>query len=608
MSVATDQRIHLWPLLRNILRFMPQMGHTLAGMVGLALSKPEKVNSIGLLLEKQARQRPAAPALRAGDRTYSYSQFNAEANRFAHWLAGQGIGRGDTVAVMLENRPEALFAVAGIVKIGAIASMINTSQRGHVLVHSLTLVRPKLVIVGEELTDALQEVHAEVAGGDDLPCAFLPDDSDASAPAGWTDLPGELARQSITDPPVTATITLGTPCFYIFTSGTTGLPKASVMSHLRWMKGMFGVGRAAVRIRPDDVFYCPLPLYHNNALTLAWGTAVGGGACLALARRFSASRFWDEIRACDATVFCYIGELCRYLLNQPAGAGDRYHRVRACLGNGLRPDIWNEFKERFGIDHICEFYGASEGNLAFVNGFNMDRTAGFCPLSFAVVEYDVDADAPVRGADGHMKRVQPGGCGLLICEVTERATFDGYTDKSASEKKLFRDVFAAGDCWFNSGDLVRDQGFMHIQFVDRLGDTFRWKGENVATTEVEAAINGYPGVEHSVAYGVEIPGTDGRAGMACITIAGDTGAFDFAALARHLKAALPAYAVPLFLRCRAEQEVTGTFKYRKVELKKEAFHPEQVADPLYVLLPGTDAYQPLDLSLHARIMQGEIRF
>ncbi len=608
MSTVTDHRVHLWPLLRNMLRYTPQMRHTLAGMVGLALSKPEKVNSIGLLLEKRARERPAAPALQAAGRTYSYSQFNAEANRFAHWLTSQGIGRGDTVAVMLENRPEALFAVAGIVKLGAIASMINTSQRGNVLVHSLTLVRPKLIIVGEELSDALREVIKEVAAGDAPLCAFLPDGSDAKAPDGWADLPDELATQPVLDPASTASITLGMPCFYIFTSGTTGLPKASVMSHLRWMKGMYGVGRAAVRVRPDDIFYCPLPLYHNNALTLSWGTAMGGGACLALARKFSASRFWDEIREHDATLFCYIGELCRYLLNQPAGPGDQAHRVRVCLGNGLRPDIWDTFKERFGIDHICEFYGASEGNLAFVNGFNMDRTAGFCPLSFAVVKYDIDADAPVRGPDGHLLRVQPGESGLLICEVTERATFDGYTDRAASEKKLFRDVFAPGDCWFNSGDLVRDQGFLHIQFVDRLGDTFRWKGENVATTEVEAALNAFPGIEHSVVYGVEIPGTDGRAGMACITVSADTDGFDFTALGRHLQGALPAYAVPLFLRCRPEQEVTGTFKYRKVELKKEAFDPQQVADPLYALLPGDAAFQPLDETLHTRILQGEIRF
>ncbi len=608
MDTTTDQQVRLLPLLQNMARMAPQMHHTLAGMVGLATSKPEKLNSIGLLLEKQAERRPAAAALQFGERIYTYAQFNIAANRYAHYLASQGIGRGDTVAVMLENRPDALFAVAGIVKLGAIASMINTSQRGPVLIHSLTLVRPRMIIVGEELLTAVEEVRAELFADGELPCAFLPDASATRAPAGYQHLPDLLQTQPVRNPDSTGSITLGMPCFYIFTSGTTGLPKASVMSHLRWMKGMYGVGKAAVRIRPTDVFYCPLPLYHNNALTLAWGTAMGGGACLALSRKFSATRFWDEIRACGATAFCYIGELCRYLLNQPPTDQDRQHQVRICLGNGLRPDIWDAFKDRFGIEHICEFYGASEGNLAFVNGFNMDRTAGFCPLSFAVVRYDIEQDQPVRGPDGHLERVRPGEAGLLICEVSERATFDGYTDRSASEKKLLRDVFASGDCWFNSGDLVRDQGLWHIQFVDRLGDTFRWKGENVATTEVEAALNTHPQIEQSVAYGVEIPGTDGRAGMAAISLSVDPQQFDFADLASRLRADLPAYAVPLFLRCRSEQEVTGTFKYRKVDLKKEAFHPDQVSDPLYVLLPGRNQYTPVDTAVHARILSGELRF
>jgi acyl-CoA synthetase (AMP-forming)/AMP-acid ligase II len=384
------------------------------------------------------------------------------------------------------------------------------------------------------------------------------------------------------------------------------LPKASIMSHLRWLKSMAGVGQIALRLTGDDVFYCPLPLYHNNALTISWGAVLGAGCTLALGRKFSASKFWDEVRHHDATAFCYIGETLRYLLNQPKDSRDRDHRVRVIVGNGLRPEIWDAFQARFRIPFIAEFYGASEANVAFVNALGLSKTVGYCPLPFAVVEYDAEADAPVRGPDGFMRKVPRGGVGLLVAPVTQRTPYDGYTDAAASERKLFRDAFAPGDCWFNSGDLVRDQGYRHIAFVDRVGDTFRWKGENVATTEVEAALNRHPQVEQAVVYGVAVPGADGRAGMASLTWRGET--FDGEGLARFLRESLPAYAVPLFVRLRAEQEVTVTFKFRKVEIRDEGFDPARVADPLHVLDPATGAYAPLTAERYARIRGGDGRF
>ena len=395
-----------------------------------------------------------------------------------------------------------------------------------------------------------------------------------------------------------------TPAFYIFTSGTTGMPKASVMSHYRWLKGMAGLGQMALRIQRDDVFYCALPLYHNNALTVSWGSVLGAGATMALSRKFSASKFWDEIRTHEATAFCYIGELCRYLLNKPPAAGDREHRVRLMVGNGLRAEIWEEFQQRFGIANVSEFYGASESNLAFVNGFGLSKTAGFSPLPFAIVEFDAEAEEPLRDARGFMRKAAKGTPGLLISKVTTLSPFEGYTDKRASEKKLLRDVFKKGDVWFNTGDLVRDQGWRHIQFVDRVGDTFRWKGENVATTEVEGALGRHPGVEQAVVYGVQVSVCDGRAGMAALTC---TGGFDGAALAAQLCKELPAYAVPLFIRLRKEQEVTGTFKFRKVDLKNEGFDPAKVSEPLYALLDRARGYEPITPELFERIRQGSAK-
>ena len=391
----------------------------------------------------------------------------------------------------------------------------------------------------------------------------------ASQPAGVVDC-ADLSSDDVTDPETCAHVTGRERAYLIFTSGTTGMPKASVMTHYRWLKGMSGFGRLGARLHPGDTLYCCLPLYHNNAVTVALSAVLGGGATFALGAKFSASGFWDEVRAADATAFVYIGELCRYLLNRPASPRDRDHRVNTMIGNGLRAEIWDEFKSRFGVQRVVEFYGASEGNIAFINVLNADRTAGICPLPHAVVEYDEGSGTPRRGADGRLRRVPRGEVGLLLAKVTDRTPFDGYTDDEASERKLVRDAFDDGDVWFDTGDLVRRQGWWHVAFVDRLGDTFRWKGENVATTEVEGAFAGIPDVEHAVVYGVEVPGTDGKAGMAAITLS-DGARFDGAAAARALYEALPAYAVPLFVRVVDQLEQTSTFKSMKVDLRKHGY-------------------------------------
>lgn len=603
--MSTAQTIAFRDIAKRAISLAPDLPRTARAMAKTLLLNKDRAQSIGALLEQQAERLPNQLAVRYEDQSLTYAQFNAAANRYAHYLSSQGVAGGDTVAIFMENRPDVLMAVAGVVKLGAIASMINTSQRGDVLKHSLTLVKPRFCIVGSELQGALDEISSDLDEQLLDGLLFVRDNNKKRKPKGYIDLDKALAKQPQTNPASTDDVLAGQPAYYIFTSGTTGLPKASVMSHLRWMRACYAMGQASLATTERDVFYCCLPLYHNNALTLAWSAALGGGATLALARKFSASAFWDDIRRFDASMFCYIGELCRYLLAQPQRRDDRQHRVRICIGNGLRPEIWDEFKNRYGIERINEFYGASEGNLVFTNAFNMDRTAGFCPMSFAIVQYDIEADEPVRNSAGHMCKVAKGESGLLLTEITERFNFEGYTDASASQEKLYRNVFKKGDCWFNTGDLVRDQGFKHIQFVDRLGDTFRWKGENVATTEVEAAINAWPQVEQSVVYGVEVPHSDGRAGMAAITPNCANDAFDLAGFAAHVQANLPAYALPLFIRLKTSQEITGTFKLRKVDLKKQSFDPQTCKDPVYVLIKGE--YQVLNQALYHAIEQGEQR-
>jgi acyl-CoA synthetase (AMP-forming)/AMP-acid ligase II len=577
------------------------------GLYTLISSKPDRYRSIGSHLEEHAHKRPNSPAIRYQDNEFSYGQVNAWVNQYAHYFIRQGIQPGDAIGINIENRTECLIAVLAVVKTGAIAAMINTSQRGEALLHSINLVKPKMMLIGEEQIETMASVIESLDTQLHTQLHYLKDTGAKSCPDFYQDMAIVTAGQSTENPDTTQKIQMKQPCFYIFTSGTTGLPKASVMSHYRWHKSMAGMGLASMRLTHKDVMYLSLPLYHNNALTVAMAGILGAGGCLAIGRKFSVSRFWDEIRQHKATTFCYIGELCRYLLNSPTKTNDQDHPIRAIVGNGLRPDIWMEFKQRFGIDHINEFYGASECNLVFTNAFNLDCTAGMCPLPYNIVEYNIETDEFIRDAQGFMLPVKKGGTGLLITEINDKQPFEGYTDKAASEKKILKDVFNAKDRWFNTGDMVINQGFKHIAFADRLGDTFRWKGENVATTEVEAVANEYPGVEHSVAYGVEIPGTDGRAGMAALTLK-DINDFDTAAFSRHLHEKLPAYAVPIFIRIREQEEVTGTFKYRKVELKEEHYDLNQVDEPIFFMSHQHKQFVPLDSQILQSIKQKNMRF
>jgi fatty-acyl-CoA synthase len=544
----------------------------LRGALGLQV-RPDDRSSVGLFFQRAAARHPDRPFLVFEDRVYRYAEANAQVNRYAAALVEQGVRRGDVVGVLMTNRPETLLVALATVKLGATVGLLNHHQRDQVLAHSFGLLNSVVNVVGDECRAALDTLPQPPGG---VLSAERLDELSAAMPD--------------TDPPVCAQVRARERAFLILTSGTTGLPKASVMTHRRWTKSMYGMGGLGIRLHGEDTMYCCLPLYHNNALTVALSAVLGAQATFALGRKFSASGFWDEVIATRSTAFIYIGELCRYLLNQPSRPQEHSHSVRLAVGNGLRPELWDEFRRRFRIPRIVEFYGASEGNVAFINAFGVDRTAGFGPLPYAVVEFDEATGKAKRFEDGRLRRVPPGGVGLLLSKVTDQSPFDGYTDRDATESKLVRDGFHDGDVWFDTGDLVRDQHWRHIAFVDRLGDTFRWKGENVATTEVEAAFDGAEPVIEAVVYGVDVPGADGKAGMAAVTLR--PGAeLDGAALARHLYGILPGYAVPLFVRVVGEIETTSTFKSRKVELRKQGYTPDD-GSTVYVLAGRTDGYVP----------------
>jgi citronellyl-CoA synthetase len=362
-------------------------------------------------------------------------------------------------------------------------------------------------------------------------------------------------------------------------------------------------------MRPEDVVYCTLPLYHATGLCVCWGSAISGASGFAIRRKFSASQFWNDVRKYRATTLGYVGELCRYLVDQPPSLDDSQHRVTKMIGNGLRPGAWGEFKTRFGVNHICELYAASDGNIGFTNILNFDNTVGFSLMSWELAAYDHDSGAPIRDAKGFMRKVAKGEQGLLLAKIDDKAPLDGYTDPQKTEKVVLHDVFEKGDRYFNTGDLLRNIGFGHAQFVDRLGDTYRWKGENVSTTEVENILLQHPNISEAVAYGVEIRNTNGRAGMAAITPAESLATLDFSELLAFAREQMPAYAVPLFLRVKVKMETTGTFKYQKTRLKDEAFDPGKTGDdPIYAWLPGTQTYVQVTAQLLADIHGGAFRY
>ena len=582
--------------------------------------KPTGKDCVPQLLEERAEEFGDRPFLHFGERTVSYREHNAAANRVAHWAHEQGLRRGDSVALLMENRPEYLATWMGLSKLGVVTALINTNLTGKTLRHALATSKAAHLILGAECADRFAttaddlERILSVHVYEDADQPELPDAS------GWgSDFAAALEGRPDANPPASwrEGLVSGDDLLYIYTSGTTGPPKAARFSHLRF----FSTGDLsawAQDIAPTDVHYCALPLYHTAGGVMQVGATLFGGASLALRRRFSASAFWDDVRKYEATHFQYIGEFCRYLVAQPERANDRDHRIRVAVGNGLRPDIWPTFRDRFAIPQILEFYGATEGNVAFVNFENKEGSVGRYPSALLrrlmsnarIVQFDVENETHPRGEDGFLIECAADEPGELIGRIPKdkaqaAGRFEGYTSEDATAKKILRDVFEPGDAWFRTGDLMRcdAQGFHY--FVDRIGDTFRWKGENVSTQEVAEVLAGFPGLDMINVYGVEVPGADGRAGMvAFVPVPGST--FDPAAFNDYVAERLPAYAVPAFVRALHDVEVTGTFKLRKVELRREGFS-EAVRDPLWVRDAGSGSYVPLTPERRAEIQAGKFR-
>ncbi len=574
----------------------------------LELGKRLAENNItwGSCVEENAQQYTNKIAIKFEDTTLTYKEFNELVNQYANYFISIGLKKNDVVKVLIKNRLEFLLVYTANAKIGAISSLINTDLRKQTLVYSLNHTPGKIVVVGEECFEVFNNVKTELNLSDAKKLCYIPDSRDLPLPEGFIDLPQVVNNFPVDNPSTTANVQTSDVLAYLFTSGTTGMPKAALLTHFRVIVPGIAFGRLIAEFTPDDIIYIPLPFFHGTSLMTGWSAILVSGGALALGRKFSARHFWDEVRKYNATSFSYVGEVCRYLMNQPSKPDDSDNSVRVIIGNGLRPEIWKDFKKRFDIPFVAEFYGSSEGNGGYANAFNFDCTCGYGTGTPAIVRYDFDEEIPIKNKRGFMRKVRRGEVGLLLFKSEGDYTFQGYTDKEATEEKIFRNVFRNGDAWFNTGDLMRDQGCNHAQFVDRLGDTFRWKGHNISTTQVEQVLNVFDHVSMSSVYGVKIPYTDGRAGMAAIVPKASVDEFDFKGFTNLLSENLAPYAIPLFLRFKSALSITHTFKFKKIELKKESIDIGN--DPLYVLLPGKSEYVPLTKEIYENIQNQKYQF
>jgi len=533
-------------------------------------------------------------------------------NQYARWARAAGIGKGDTVALMMLNKPDYLAVWMGIIRAGGVCALINTNLTGTGLAHCFNLVGVRHVIVDADLGEAYATALPFL---EEAPKVWTAGAPAAQGLEGGESIDAALAQMSAeaVDPAERPDLTIEDPGLYIYTSGTTGLPKAAVINHYRIQAIMAGFA-ALCDSQPTDRIYVAQPFYHTAGGILAPGIALmNGGSCF-MRQRFSADRFWADIVKNDCTMFQYIGELCRYLLNAPPDPNETKHKLRLCNGNGLRPDIWMDFKTRFQIPRIIEWYAATEGNVTI---FNLDgkpgavgRIPGWLEKRFMtkVIRFDVETETVVRGDDGFCIECLPEEIGEAIGKIVIDAKapgqrFDGYADKQATESRILRDVFEKGDAWFRTGDLLSRDAQGYFFFIDRIGDTFRWKGENVSTSEVAETISVLPGVQEANVYGVQVRGYDGRAGMAKI-VAPD--GLDLEGLMAHLNKELPSYARPRFLRLADQMEITSTFKQKKVSLRREGFNPDRISDALFFLRRGSEHYEPLDEDIYRKIQSGEI--
>ncbi|CAL7934303.1 unnamed protein product [Xylocopa violacea] len=541
--------------------------------------------TVAKMFTKLATDHPDRIAFIFEDKEWTYRELEEFSNRVARYFREKYMSksREQRIGLILENRPEYVGIWLGLSKVGLVAALVNTNLRRDVLVHSIKAAGCVAVIFGSNFKDAIEDIKKSILSTTDLYQWSEPEQPKRAFVEEAIDLSAEIS--TIDPKPLVADVNKGYPAeklIYIYTSGTTGMPKPAVITNIRFMLMSYGVN-SMLNLQPSDRIYNSLPLYHTAGGLIGVGQTLLSGNTVVLRGRFSASKFWPDCVYYECTVAQYIGEMCRYLLSTPPSACDKNHKVRLMFGNGLRPQIWKAFVERFGVKQIGEFYGATEGNSNLVNIDNKVGAVGFVPLyagslyPVTLIRVDEETGEPMRGPNGLCIRCKPGDPGVFVGKIDPKRvliSFYGYADMKATEQKILRDVFKKGDQYFNSGDILVMDELGYFYFRDRTGDTFRWHGENVATSEVEAVISNVVGLKDAVVYGVEVPGVEGKAGMAAIY--DPEHSLNIKEMAEGLKKSLPSYARPLFVRVLSELPITGTFKMKKKDLQREGFNIEKV--------------------------------
>lgn len=579
------------------------------------------------------------PCIIYGNKTWTFAQTHDLVLRYAGWLHHtHHVLPGEVVALDCMNRPSFLFVTLALWSLGALPAMINYNLTGNALVHSIHASRARVVIIDAEIQhqvsqDVLSALSSSAFRNDTLPVSLV-----SLTPQLESSLPYFPPHRS---PDAVRSVPLSrNPAVLIFTSGTTGLPKPAI---LPWDRLTFGasfcarwLGLRPVNHKRPDRFYTAMPLYHSSGFVLAFCCCLLNATTLVVGHKFSTRQFWSDVRTSHATVIQYVGETLRYLMTNPPNPElDKNHSVRMAFGNGLRPDVWDRFKVRFNIPTIAEFYSATESSSG---SFNLSRNSfssgaigrtgaiGDIALTLmnAIVKVDWDTEEPYRDPKtGFCVALPRGESGELLFRLDPNdigGRYVGYfKNESATAKKVLRDVFKKGDAWFRTGDVVKLDKEGRLWFSDRIGDTFRWKSENVSTAEVAQVLGMHPMVQEANVYGVQLPGYEGRAGCAAILLTDN--AFDtqnnvapkqevLDSMAAFALNSLPRYAVPIFVRVVKELQITGNNKQQKVSLRKDGADPELVGaagDQLFWLKPGSMRYERFGSTQWSAVRHGTAR-
>ena len=559
--------------------------------------KDNKKLSLLNFFDNNVKKRPNDIAFIFEGDEITWKEADEQTNKYAGFLKSQNINKGDCFAILMDNSPDFLMLLLASFRVGSLAALINTTVSGEGLKHVIGISDVKLITAGashlEKLSSALGDSDLK-----NIPIFGMEDNE--KIPDQVEDIK-KLSKQFSTFIPYQPI--MKDVAAYIFTSGTTGLPKAALVDHAKLVKGSFAGHFLCFNFNKNDRLYMTLPLYHSTGLILGWAASLRSGCPNVIKSKFSASDFWNDVKKYNVNKFIYVGELCRYLMNLPPSDGDKDNPITQISGNGLRPDIWESFQKRFNINKIVEIYGATEAVGMTINSFGRSGMIGRKRSDSTIIHCNKDDGSPILNDEGFCTKVSEGETGLYIQKISSSAKFQGYLDAQASNKKILQNVFKTGDQYFNTGDLITLHDNNWLSFADRVGDTYRWKSENVSTMEVAAILNNASGVMDCNVYGVQVDSAEGKAGMAAMNVSDE---FSFISFIEHVNKNLNTFQKPYFLRLTKEMQTTGTFKHQKEDLKKQGFNPSLIKDKLYFL--QKDNYVEIDQALYNRIHSGDERF